>query len=64
MLELWNVLKGKKTYLLSASCIGILLLKALGDYAKGEPIDMSALVQQILMCLATMALRHGIATEK
>jgi hypothetical protein len=64
MLELWELLKGKKTYLLSLTCIGTVLLKAVADYAGGTAIDWGMLGQHIFACLATMALRHGIATEK
>jgi len=64
MLELWNLLRGKKTYLVSLSCIGTVLLKALADHGQGTAIDWNMMVQHILACLATMALRHGIANGK
>ena len=64
MLELWELLKGKKTYLLSLSCIGTVLLKAMAEYAQGMPIDWGMVGQHLFACLATMALRHGIANGK
>jgi hypothetical protein len=64
MLDIWNLLRGKKTYLLSLTCIGSVLLKALSDHAEGQTIDWSMVVQHVLACLATMALRHGIANGK
>jgi hypothetical protein len=64
MLELWNLLRGKKTYVVSLTCIATVLLKALGDHAQGSVIDWNMMVQHILACLATMALRHGIANGK
>jgi hypothetical protein len=61
MLSLWNLFQGKKTYLLSAICIAIVLLHALEELVQDQPVDWVQVGHQVMACLITMALRHDIA---
>ena len=61
MFALWDRLRGKKTYLLSAICMAIVLLRTWSQHLEGTPIDWNQVMQQLVACLATMALRHGVA---
>jgi hypothetical protein len=61
LFDLWNWLKGKKTYLLALLCMLMVLLKACSDSLNGVTVDWEQVMHQMLTCLMTMALRHGLA---
>src|SRR5262245_7514583 len=60
MSQLWNFLKGKKTYVLAMSCIGTIVLKAIADQLEGVAVDWPHVAQEIIACLMMMAVRHSV----
>ena len=64
MITLWNILKGKKTYLVALCCMGAILLKAVADQTEGHAVDWSDVLKQLMACVMTMTLRHGMATSR
>jgi len=61
LFDLWNWLKGKKTYLLSLICMAMVLLRSASDSLNGTEVDWENVLHQMLTCLITMALRHAVA---
>jgi hypothetical protein len=61
LFDLWNWLKGKKTYFLAMICMAMVLLRAISEALSGTAVDWENVMHQMLTCLITMALRHAVA---
>lgn len=59
MTQIWNALKGKKTYLVSAVAVGLWMLQQAGIQIPGVTIDGHAI--EVAVLAATI--RHGVSTD-
>lgn len=62
--SLWNLLQGRKTYLLALTCMAAVLARTASDALSGAPVDWERLMHELFGCLMAMSLRHGIATSQ
>jgi hypothetical protein len=61
--RLWNLLQGRKTYLLALTCITAVLARTASDSLHGMPVDWERVMHEVFGCLIAMSLRHGLATS-
>ncbi|MCS6976047.1 MAG: hypothetical protein NZM31_03425 [Gemmatales bacterium] len=61
--RLWNLLQGRKTYLLALTCIAAVIARTVNDSLNGMPIDWERVMHEVFGCLIAMSLRHGLATS-
>lgn len=62
MAQIWNYLKGKKTYIGLAAGGIVVLLNHVGIHVPGVTLDQNAYTQQLWALLIGAATRHGIST--
>jgi hypothetical protein len=62
--DLWNRLRGRKTYLLAMTCLAGVLLRAGADSLQGSAVDWERVLQEVFACLMAMSLRHAVGHDR